>query len=143
MATTTTPQAQPQMARWGPASSVGVTLVALLLGQAIALIAMSGFGGRDGVSTASAVGLFLADVAFLAVVLFVARRGARRVTGATLGLRRTRFWPAVGWSVLAYLTMVGAGTLWMLLVGGFDGAAASPMSSEEIAIVTLSSSSSR
>jgi membrane protease YdiL (CAAX protease family) len=138
MATTTTTAPSRPVARWRPGPSVAVTLVALLLGQGIALLAMSGFGGRDGVSTTSAIGLLLADLAFLAVVLLYARRGAQRVTGATLGLRRTRFWPAVGWAVAAYLTMLGIGVLWTLLVGtGEDPAVGSPLLTETTASVAL------
>jgi uncharacterized membrane protein len=82
MATVSTSNPRPQVARWRPGASVGVTLLALLLGQAVALIAMSGFGGRDGVSAGSAVGLVLADLVFLGVVLavvgfFLHRRSSR------------------------------------------------------------------
>lgn len=127
------------VARWRPGSSVGVTLLALLLGQAVALLAMSGFGGRDGISTGSAIGLVLADVVFLAVVLVVARRGAKRVTGATLGLRRTRFWPAVGWAVVGYLMMFPASFVTVLLFGApADGSASTaPILQEEAAAVAL------
>jgi membrane protease YdiL (CAAX protease family) len=136
MATTTTPARE--VARWRPAPSVGITLLALLVGQAIALVAMSGFGGADGWSATTAFGLLLADLAFLAVVLLYARRGAERVTGATLGLRRTRFWPAVGWATLAYLTMVGVGVLWTLLVGaGDEPAVGSPLLDEATSRVVL------
>ena len=38
----------------------------------------------------------------LGVVLAVARRGADKLGAATLGIRRTAFWPAVGWMVLTY-----------------------------------------
>jgi hypothetical protein len=69
------------------------------------------------VSAGSAVGLVLADLVFLTIVLFAARRGAARVTGATLGLRRTRFWPAVGWATLAYLTMLGVSGLSAIVFG--------------------------
>lgn len=139
MATVSTPNPSPQVARWRPGASVGVTLVALLLGQGVALLAMSGFGGRDGVSTASAAGLVLADLVFLAVVVVVARRGAGRVTGATLGLRRTRFWRGVGWAAVGYLTMFPASLITMLAFGGAEGGAAStaPLLREDAAVIAL------
>jgi len=139
MATVPTSTTDRPVARWRPGASVGVTLLALLLGQAVALLAMSGFGGRDGISTGSAIGLVLADVVFLAVVLAAARRGAKRVTGATLGLRRTRFWPAIGWAVAGYLTMFPASFVPVLAFGSPDegGASTAPLLREDAAAIVL------
>jgi uncharacterized protein len=139
MATVSTSNPRPQVARWRPGASVGVTLLALLLGQAVALVAMSGFGGRDGVSPVSAAGLVVADVVFLAVVLFVARRGAKRVDGSTLGLRRTRFWPAVGWALVGYVTMFPASLITILTFGAPEEGAANnaPIFGEDAAVVVL------
>jgi uncharacterized protein len=140
MATVATSNPAQQVARWRPGTSVGVTVIALLLGQGVALLAMSGFGGRDGVTLGSALGLVLADVVILAVVLSTARRGADRVTGATLGLRRTRFWPAVGWATLAYLTMLGASAISIIAFGPPGGEASSggaPILDEETLAVVL------
>jgi membrane protease YdiL (CAAX protease family) len=57
------------------------------------------------------------------VVLFVARRGAERFGPATLGIRRTRLGPAIGWTLTIYFGVVAAEGLWIGLVAGPGGRA--------------------
>ena len=52
----------------------------------------------------------IADLVLLGVVLAVARRGADKLGAATLGIRRTAFWPAVGWMVLTYFAVIRSST---------------------------------
>jgi membrane protease YdiL (CAAX protease family) len=66
------------------------------LGLAAAYVLVTAAG--DGRTTAAA-SLLLTDAVLLAVVLVAAARGAHRLGASTLGLRRTAFWPAVGWGL--------------------------------------------
>ncbi|MBI5105152.1 MAG: CPBP family intramembrane metalloprotease [Solirubrobacterales bacterium] len=81
--------------------------------------------GDDEVATA--LGLPVADLVLLAVVVAVAARGAQRLGPATLGIRRTAFWPAVGWGAAV---LVGAwafdGLLAVLAGGGGEEGGSGP-----------------
>jgi membrane protease YdiL (CAAX protease family) len=52
-----------------------------------------------------------------------ARRGADKLSAATLGIRRTRFGPALGWTLAVYFGVVALEGLWVLLITvlGADG----------------------
>lgn len=59
------------------------------------------------------------DVCFVgAVVLFASRRGP--VAPWQLGLRGTRFWPALGWMLLAFLALVIVSYAWSTALGVDD-----------------------
>src|SRR4051812_4059320 len=89
---------QRRFARWRPPVAAAAVVLGLVGGQALALAVVLASGdGSDAVGIANGVGLLLGDAVLLAVVLVFARRGAR-LGAATLGIRRTRFWPALGWS---------------------------------------------
>jgi CAAX protease family protein len=108
-------------ARWRPPVAVAAVLVGLVAGQAAAVAVILAAGGRDASDEATALGLVLADVIVLAIILAFAARGAERLTAATLGVRRARFWPAVGWAVLFWIGISAVSALWGLLVGGVSG----------------------
>ncbi|MCW2985170.1 MAG: Abortive infection protein [Conexibacter sp.] len=106
----------PSIAEWGPLRAVGVVVLGLALGLGAAALVV--FAIDDGRAVTAASGL-LTDIILLAVVVAFAARRAQRLRGATLGLRRTSFWPALGWSaaVLAGVWLV-EGLLAVLLGGG-------------------------
>jgi membrane protease YdiL (CAAX protease family) len=105
----------PAVADWGPLSAAAVVLVGVALGLGAAALVLLADDGR---AVTAASGL-LTDLILLAVVVAWAARGAQRLGAATLGLRRTAFWPALGWScaVLAGV-WVAEGVLAALLGGG-------------------------
>jgi membrane protease YdiL (CAAX protease family) len=88
------------IAQWGPVSATLAVAVGLALGLASAYALVTAID--DGRAT-DAASIVLSDAVLLAVVIAAATRGPRRVGSSTLGLRRTAFWPAVGWG-LAVLT---------------------------------------
>jgi membrane protease YdiL (CAAX protease family) len=105
-------------ARWRPPVAVAAIATGLAGGQALALSFVLAAGGDvDEPSIANGVGLLLGDVFLLAVILLFARRGAR-LGAATLGIRRTAFWPALGWAAAIYAGTFLAEGLWTVLVGG-------------------------
>ena len=67
----------------------------------------------DGLDWVAAAGLVVADAFLVSVVLVYARRGADKLGAATFGIRRTAFWPAVGWMVLAYFAVSVFNVLWL------------------------------
>ncbi|MEA2255107.1 MAG: protease family protein [Solirubrobacteraceae bacterium] len=106
------------LARWRPSAAVGAMVLAVLLSQAVAGGVLLAAGGSR---TAMALGLVLADAVILAVVLLFARRGAERLTPATLGIRRTRLWRAVGWMLAIYVGVIAFEGLWTLLLAIVEG----------------------
>jgi membrane protease YdiL (CAAX protease family) len=88
-------------------------VVSQLLAFAVALAA----GGSDGLDWVAAAGLVLADASLIALTVWFARRGADELGPATFGIRRTAFWPAVGWMVLAYFAVSVFNAIWLTLVG--------------------------
>jgi hypothetical protein len=107
-----------QPARWRGGTAVAALVAGFVLGQLAALGIVAAAGGDDAPLTASAAAFALGDLVVLAVVIFAARRGAERLGPATLGLRRTRFWPAAGWMLAIYFGVISAEGAWSLIVGG-------------------------
>jgi uncharacterized protein len=112
-----------RFARWRPRTALAVVIVGLVFSQLLALgLAFAAGGDRD-LDWVTACGLLLADGVLLGIVVLFARRGAERLGAATFGIRRTAFWPAVGWMLLAYFTVSVFNAIWLLLVGTGGGTA--------------------
>jgi len=107
------------LARWSPGGALGITLLALVVGQAVAAVALL-VGSRKDPTWLDGAVLIIADLVTLAVIVFFARRGADRLGPATFGLRRTDATAALGWALLAYVGYVTFSGLWALLVGGME-----------------------
>ncbi|MEN3281232.1 MAG: protease family protein [Solirubrobacteraceae bacterium] len=102
-----------RVARWRPSAAVAAIAIALVVSQLAAgglLLAAGGDRALD------ALALVVGDVVILAVVVLFARRGAERLTPATLGVRRTRFWPAVGWMLAIYFGVTATEVLWAVIL---------------------------
>lgn len=98
-------------------------VLGIVLGLGAATLLLLADGGR---AVTAASGL-LTDVLLFGVVVAAAARGAQRLRGSTLGLRRTAFWPALGWAAaLLFGIWVVEGVL-SAVIGGLvsEGAAAS------------------
>jgi len=92
-------------------------VLALVLGQAAAFaVELIAGGNDDKIDGVTAVSLILADVVMIAVVIAFARRGAERLTAATLGIRRTAFGPALGWILAIYFGVIALEGLYALLI---------------------------
>ena len=106
-----------RFARWRPRTALAVVIVGLVVSQLVALALALAAGGEDGLDWVAAAGLVAADAVLLGIVLVFARRGAEKLGPATFGLRRTAFWPAVGWMLLAYFAVTVFNVFWILVVG--------------------------
>jgi membrane protease YdiL (CAAX protease family) len=109
--------ARRRVARWRPRTAVLVVFAGLVASQLLAFAVALAAGGSDGLDWVAASGLVLADACLVALVVWFARRGADRLGAATFGIRRTAFWPAVGWMVLAYFAVSVFNAIWLTLVG--------------------------
>lgn len=107
----------PSIVTWGPKTAVAAVLIGLALGLGSAALLLLADDGR---AVTAASGL-LTDVVLLAVVVAVAARGAQRLGGSTLGLRRTAFWPALGWAVAAFVAVWIVEGLLSALIGNLFG----------------------
>ena len=106
------------VARWRPSWALLGVIVALLASQAVAVGVQVAGAGEDPKAWVLAASVALADVSLLGLIVLFASRGADRLTAATLGIRRTRFWPAVGWALAIYVGVSAFEGLWTVIVGG-------------------------
>src|SRR5688572_16319151 len=113
----TPPRRRKRFARWRPSVALGAVVAALVGSQIVALAIILAAGGEDAPDWISAAGIVIADLVLLGVVLAVARRGADNLGAATLGIRRTAFWPALGWTLLTYFFVTIFNIFWILVVG--------------------------
>ena len=116
-AATARPRRRRRVATWKPGTALGVAVLSLLAGQAVAASTLFIGSGREPTWIDGAA-LVLADVATLAVILVFARRGADHLGPATFGLRRTDVTAAFGWGLLGYVGYIAFAGVWALIVGG-------------------------
>jgi uncharacterized protein len=123
MATQAEPIGQPRpggrrVARWRPSAALGAIVLAFFASQIVAFLIVLAGGGQSGAPRGVvAAALVTADLVIVGVVIAFARRGAARLGPATLGIRRTRFWPALGWLLVIYAGIAAFEVLWVALVG--------------------------
>ena len=113
--TAESPARRRRLARWRPPVAVAAVVLGLVGGQAAALALVLAFGG-DEPGVVDGLSLLVGDAVLIAVILLFARRGTK-LAPATLGIRRTPFWPAVGWSCAFFIGTIALMALWGLLVG--------------------------
>jgi membrane protease YdiL (CAAX protease family) len=111
------PARRTRFARWRPGVALVAVVAALIGSQIVALALILAAGGRDAPDWLSAAMILVADGVLLGVVIVLARRGADRLGAATLGIRRTAFWPAAGWMFLTYFAVSIFNIVWILLIG--------------------------
>ena len=108
--------AEPRWSPWGaPLALLLAITLALLLGSVVYVVsdAVAGEGDTPG---ANLVATALGDLCFITGAVVLARASGR-TTPEQFGLRPTRFWPAVGLAVGAYVTFILFTGLWLNLVG--------------------------
>jgi uncharacterized protein len=114
---TKAPGRRRRFARWRPSVALGSVVAALVGSQIVALLILLAAGGDDAPDWLDAGTIVIADGVLLAVVVAVARKGADHLGPATLGIRRTRFWPAVGWMLVTYFAITVFNIFWLIVVG--------------------------
>jgi uncharacterized protein len=124
----------PRAARWRPPVAIGVVIAGLVAGQLVALGAIFLAGDSDPVMAAAFV---LADLILVGIIVGSAARGAELLTAATLGVRRTRFWRALGWTLAIWIGVLAVEAIWAALVGGFSNVEEDPGVTETELIVIL------
>jgi membrane protease YdiL (CAAX protease family) len=107
----------PSIAAWGSLSATVAVVLGLVAGLGAAALLLLADDGR---AVTAASGL-LTDVVLLAIVVGVAARGATRLGGSTLGLRRTAFWPALGWAVAVFVGVLVAEGVLAAIIGSLLG----------------------
>jgi uncharacterized protein len=113
-------------ATWGGGAAIATIIGGFVVGQLVALAILLAAGGiHDAPVGIVGLAFVVADLIVLAVVIAVARRGAENLGAATLGIRRTRFWPALGWMLAIYFGVSAVEALWAIAVGGPSGDRAS------------------
>jgi len=115
--TTTAPPTRRRFARWNPGLALGVVVAALIGTQLVALALLLVVGGDDAPDWAQAAMIVVADLILVGVIVAVANRGAEKLGPATLGIRRSAFWPSVGWMVMTYFAVMVFNVFWILVVG--------------------------
>src|ERR1700754_3128758 len=106
-----------RFARWRPSVALGSVVAALVGSQIVALLIVFAGGGDDAPDWLDAGTIVIADALLLGVVIWVAGKGADKLRPATLGIRRTRFWPAVGWMLVTYFAITVFNIIWLTVVG--------------------------
>jgi membrane protease YdiL (CAAX protease family) len=127
-------------ASWRPRTAFLVVLAGLIASQLLAFAVALAAGGSDGLDWVAASGLVLADAFLIALIVWFARRGAEHLGAATFGIRRTAFWPAVGWMVLAYFAVSIFNAIWLTVVGtggapSDDGGSGSPSTAAIVFVI--------
>jgi membrane protease YdiL (CAAX protease family) len=128
------PAPAPTPARWRPPVAAAVVVAGLVVGQLVALGVILVAGDTDSVTAAAFV---LADLLLVGVIVGAAARGAERLTAATLGVRRTRFWRAIGWTLAIWIGVTAIEALWAALVGGFSNVEEDPGISDREMVLIL------
>ncbi|HEX8103001.1 MAG TPA: type II CAAX endopeptidase family protein [Solirubrobacteraceae bacterium] len=128
----------PSTARWRPPVAVAAVVLGMLagIGVSIALVLVGEGTIFEG------VGLLAADAVLVAIVVAFARRGAERLTPATFSIRRTPFWPALGWTLVTYFFVMAVQALWVAFVagpevGGGGGAGAGGSASTAVIVLVV------
>jgi uncharacterized protein len=123
------------IARWSPGGAVGLTLLALVAGQLVALATL--LAGGEGASWVDGAGLVAADLVTLGIIVLAARRGADHLGAATFGLRRTDATAALGWTLLAYVGYISFSGVWSVIVGGGGGSEGGATSAGDVAPIVV------
>ena len=97
--------------------ALGGVVAGLVAGQAAAFAVVMAAGGRQAPAEIDGVAAVVGAVVLFAVVWAVAHRGANPLTAATMGVRRTAFWPALGWALAILVGAVAAESLYLLVTG--------------------------
>ena len=112
------PDRGPAWPTWMGFAAVPVALVLAMLGGLVVFLVAAAFGGDlDDPGPAENLGAtFVQDIVFVGTALGLAGL-VGRPRPSDFGLRLPRFWPAVGWSVLAYVVVAIVAALAALALG--------------------------
>jgi len=113
--------AETRAARWAPWTSIIALLAAIpavLLGAIVIGVVAAAFGAdfTDPPPSVTILGTVWQDLCLIGVALLFARL-SDRPRPWHFGLRPTRFWPAVGWMVVAFVAFYVFTLVWILVLG--------------------------
>jgi uncharacterized protein len=113
--------AGPRWPIWAGLIAVPTALVVAMVGGLVVVLVAAAAGGEvdDPGAGANLAATFVQDLGFFGVAIGLAVIAGRALPG-DFGLRLPRFWPAVGWSALAYLAVGITGALAALAFGVGD-----------------------
>jgi membrane protease YdiL (CAAX protease family) len=103
-----------------------MSFAALVAGFAAAVVgaifiavgaAAAGANFDDPPASVNILSLVVQDVCLVGAAIAFARLGGARPSPADFGLRPTRFWPAVGWSLLTWVAFLVITAGWVSLIG--------------------------
>jgi membrane protease YdiL (CAAX protease family) len=99
----------PKWPVWAGFAAMGIGLVATLVGVAIMFAIFSAAGGDSDSPGFAQVATVVQDMIFVGTAVFLAAQ-TMRPRPWQFGLRRTRFWPTVGWAA------AGLGAFWVFVI---------------------------
>jgi hypothetical protein len=106
-----------RIARWRAPVALGGVVAGLVAGQLAAIAVVMAAGGRKAPAEIDGLAAVVAALVLLGVVWAVAHKGANPLTAATMGVRRTAFWPALGWALAIMAGVAAAEGLYLTLTG--------------------------
>ena len=106
-----------RVARWRAPVALGGVVAGLVLGQVAAFALVLAAGGRRAPESVDGLAAVAGAAVLLAVVWAFAHKGANPLTAATMGVRRTAFWPALGWALAIMVGVSAAEGLYLVLTG--------------------------
>src|SRR5687767_2918079 len=110
-----------RIARWRAPVALGGVVAGLVAGQIVAFGLVLAAGGRRAPESIDGLAAVAGALVLLAVVWAFARKGADPLTAATMGVRRTAFWPGVGWALAILVGVSAAEGAYLLLTGAGAG----------------------
>jgi len=106
---------------WAPFAAMLAALVVALLGFAVITVLAEAAGvsvdSKDPPPGVTLGGTLLQDAALIVAAILFARSGGVRPSAWAFGLRRTRFWRAVGWAALAAVAFYVLSFVWAVALG--------------------------
>ena len=126
--------------RWRAPEALAGVVAGLAASQAAALAVVTAAGGPGAPEEVGGLAAVAGALALLGVIWLVAGRGANPLTAATMGVRRTAFWPALGWALAIGAAVAGAEALYTALSGASadgDTAAGGQMTTTAALLIVL------
>jgi len=106
---------------WGPLAAAAVAFIVAIVAFGIIAAFVEAAGtdiDADDLPTGVTVGgTIVQDAALIVCAVLFAGMGGRRPRPGHFGLRRTAFWPAVGWAALTMFAFYAVSFVWSIAIG--------------------------
>jgi membrane protease YdiL (CAAX protease family) len=109
----------PRWPLWSPFAAMLATLIVAVVGVGVIALIVELAGVDTGGDTPPGVtigGTFVQDIALIGAAWFLAHVVDPPATAAKFGLRLPRWWPAIGWMVVAWVGFATFGQVWAQLL---------------------------